>query len=250
MRTRATVTAVAAMLAAGMLALVATGAGVSTGGTGLPRGSERVVLDPADFTTRIDNPYWPMRPGTRWVYRETDPDGTKLRDVVRVTDQVKSMANGVDARVVRDTATEDGALVEDTWDYYAQDRAGNVWYLGERTREYEDGKLVSTEGSFEAGVDGAQAGVVMPARPRPGLAYRQEHYPGHAEDRASIVSVREQAEVPARHYRHVLMTREVNPLEPRSLEFKFYARGVGPVLAIAVSGGSDREELVAFTRGK
>ena len=250
MRTRATVSAVAAMLAAGMLALVATGARVSTGGTVLPRGSERVVLDPADFTTRIDNPYWPMRPGTRWVYRETDPDGTKLRDVVRVTDQVKSMANGVDARVVRDTATEDGALVEDTWDYYAQDRAGNVWYLGERTREYENGKVVSTAGSFEAGVDGAQAGVVMPARPRPGLAYRQEHYPGHAEDRASIVSVREQAEVPAGHYRRVLMTREVNPLEPRSLEFKFYARGVGPVLAIAVSGGSDREELVSFTRGK
>ena len=250
MRTRATVSAVAAMLAAGILALVATGARVSTGGTVLPRGGERLVLDPADFTTRIDNPYWPMRPGTRWVYRETDPDGTKLRDVVRVTDQVKSMANGVDARVVRDTATEDGALVEDTWDYYAQDRAGNVWYLGERTREYENGKVVSTAGSFEAGVDGAQAGVVMPARPRPGLAYRQEHYPGHAEDRASIVSVREQAGVPAGHYRRVLMTREVNPLEPRSLEFKFYARGVGPVLAIAVSGGSDREELVSFTRGK
>ena len=140
--------------------------------------------------------------------------------------------------------------MEDTWDWYAQDRAGNVWYLGERTREYEDGRLVSTKGSFEAGVDGAQAGVVMPARPRPGLAYRQEHYPGHAEDRASIVSVREQAEVPAGHYRRVLMTREVNPLEPRSLEFKFYARGVGPVLAIAVSGGSDREELVTFTRRK
>jgi hypothetical protein len=246
---RATVTAAAAMLAAGILALVATGARVATGGPGLPRGSERVVLDPADFTTRIDNPFWPMRPGTRWVYRETDANGTRLRDVVRVTDAVKRIANGIDARAVRDTTTENGVVVEDTWDWYAQDRAGNVWYLGERTREYEDGRLVSTEGSFEAGVDGAQAGVVVPARPRPGLAYRQEHYPGHAEDRASIVSVREQAEVPAGRYRHVLMTREVNPLEPRSLEFKFYARGVGPVLAIAVSGGSDREELVTFTRG-
>lgn len=250
MWTRATVAAVAMMLAAGMLALVATGARLSKGGTVLPRGSERVVLDPADFTTRIDNPYWPMRPGTRWVYRETDTDGAKLRVVVRVTDEVKRIANGIDARVVRDTVTESGVLVEDTWDWYAQDRAGNVWYLGERTREYEDGRLVSTEGSFEAGVDGAQAGVVMPARPRPGLAYRQEHYEGHAEDRASVVSIREQAEVSAGHYRHVLMTREVNPLEPGSLEFKFYARGVGPVLAIAVSGGSDREELVSFARGK
>ena len=250
MRTRASVSALVAMLAAGMLALVATGAvRVSRGGTVLPRGSERVVLDPADFTLQIDNPYWPMRPGTRWVYRETDTDGARLHVVVRVTDDVKRVANGIDARVVRDTVTENGVLVEDTWDWYAQDRAGNVWYLGERTREYEGGKLVSTKGSFEAGVDGAQAGVAVPARPRPGLAYRQEHYAGHAEDRASIVSVREQAEVPAGHYRPVLMTREVNPLEPRSLEFKFYARGVGPVLAIAVSGGSDREELVTFTRG-
>jgi hypothetical protein len=237
-------------------AAVAAQAGGAAGTRGahadarLPRGSERVRLDPADFTTRIDNPYWPMRPGTRWAYRETDTDGTRRRGVVRVTDEVKRIANGIDARVVRDTVTENGVLVEDTWDWYAQDRAGNVWYLGERTREYENGKVVSTEGSFEAGVDGAQAGVVMPARPRVGLAYRQEHYAGHAEDRASIVGLSEQVEVPAGHYRHVLMTREVNPLEPDSLELKFYARGVGPVLAIAVSGGSDREELVGLTRRK
>lgn len=232
----------------GALAFTGAGAGVLRADAVLPRGGEHVTLAPADFTTRISNPYWPMRPGTRWTYRETDADGTRVRDVVRVTDEVKRIANGVTARVVRDTATENGVLVEDTWDYYAQDRAGNVWYLGERTREYEHGKVVSTEGSFEAGVDGAEAGVVMPARPRAGLAYRQEHYSGHAEDRASIVSVREQAQVPAGHYRNVLMTREVNPLEPDSLEFKFYAPGVGPVLAITVSGGSDREELVAFTR--
>jgi hypothetical protein len=136
-----------------------------------------------------------------------------------------------------------------TDDWYAQDRAGNVWYLGEATTEYEDGKPVSTEGSFEAGVDGAEAGVIMPARPRPGLRYRQEYYKGDAEDRARIVSLREQAEVPAGHYRRVLMTRDVNPLEPRVLEFKFYARGVGPVLALSVSGGSDREELVRFRTG-
>ena len=135
-----------------------------------------------------------------------------------------------------------------TDDWYAQDKRGNVWYLGEATTEYEDGKPVSTEGSFEAGVDGAQAGVVVPARPRPGLRYRQEYYEGHAEDRARIVSVREQAEVPFGHFRRVLMTRDVNPLEPKVLEFKFYARGVGPVLAIGVSGGSDREELVRYRR--
>jgi hypothetical protein len=248
MAIRTIVSTAAVSLGAGTLALAGAGAGVKSGAE-LPHGAEHVTLVPADFTTRITNPYWPMRPGARWVYRETGADGAKLRDVVRVTTEVKRIANGVTARVVRDTATEHGALVEDTWDYYAQDRAGNVWYLGERTREYEDGKVVSTAGSFEAGVDGAEAGVVMPAHPRAGLAYRQEHYPRHAEDRASIVSTREQAQVPAGHYRNVLMTREVNPLEPDSLEFKFYARGVGPVLAISVSGGSDREELVSLARG-
>ena len=145
-----------------------------------------------------------------------------------VTHRTKLIANGVTARVVRDVVTEGGEPVEVTDDYYAQDRGGNVWYLGEDTAEYENGKVVSREGSFEAGVDGAQAGVVMPARPRPGLRYRQEYYAGHAEDRARVVSLREQAGVPFGHFRHVLMTREDNPLEPKALEFKFYARGVGP----------------------
>jgi hypothetical protein len=215
----------------------------------LPRGGERVTLDPADFTTRITNPYWPMRPGTRWVYRETDSSGSRLRVVVTVTRRTKLLANGVTARVVRDVASEDGEPVEVTEDWYAQDRSGNVWYLGEDTAEYENGRVVSREGSFEAGVDGAQPGVIMPAHPRPGMRYRQEYYAGHAEDRAKVVSRREQAEVPFGHFRPVLMTREDDPLEPKALEFKFYARGIGPVLAVAVSGGSDREELVSYRRG-
>jgi hypothetical protein len=219
-------------------------------GPPLPTGSEPVVLDPADFTTQITNRWWPMRPGTRWVYRETGPDGDRQRVVVTVTDRTKLIANGVTARVVHDVVSRRGELVEVTDDWYAQDDAGNVWYLGEDTTEYEDGRPVSTAGSFEAGVDGAQAGVVMPARPRRGMRYRQEHYAGEAEDRASIVSVREQAGTPAGHFRRVLMTRDVNPLEPRVLEFKFYARGVGPVLALGVSGGSEREELVRYTRGR
>jgi hypothetical protein len=216
----------------------------------LPQGSEPVNLNPADFTTRITNPYWPMRPGSRWVYRETDAEGTRQRVVVTVTSRTKRIANGVTARVVRDVVREGRQLVEVTDDWYAQDKAGNVWYLGEFTKEYENGKFKSTEGSFEAGVDGAQAGIAMPARPRPGLRYRQEYYKGHAEDKARVVSLREQAEVPLGHYRRVLMTRDVNPLEPKVLEFKFYARGVGPVLAVAVSGGSDREALVSYRRGR
>jgi hypothetical protein len=238
----------------GSIAAIALAAALATGAAGagttrLPRGSEPVQLDPAEFSTRIDNPYWPMRPGSRWIYRETAPDGTRQRVVVTVTRRTKPIANGITARVVRDRVTEDGELVEDTFDWYAQDRAGNVWYLGEETREYENGKVTSTAGSWEAGVDGAQPGVVMPAKPRVGLAYRQEHYAGEAEDEAEIFSLAEQVEVPYGHFAHVLMTKDANPLQPRVLEYKFFARGVGPVLAVGVSGGSDREELVRFTRG-
>ena len=239
MRT-ATRTLAAAALAAAALPATAAAA--------LPRGDDHVVLDPAHFSTRITNPWWPMRPGSRWVYRETDANGGRQRDVVTVTHRTRQIANGVTARVVRDVATEDGELVESTEDFYAQDRRGNVWYLGEVTAEYENGRVVSREGSFEAGVGGAEAGVIMPAHPRPGLRYRQEYFKGHAEDRARVVGLHEQAGVPYGHFRHVLMTREDNPLEPRALEFKFYARGVGPVLAVSVSGGSDREELVRFRR--
>ncbi len=239
--------AVGAALAAAALGIGAAAAAAAPADR-LPRGSETFELDPADFTTRIDNPYWPMRPGARWVYRETDASGARQRVVVTVTRRTKLIANGIRARVVHDVVSEGGKPVEVTDDFYAQDKRGTIWYLGEATTEYEDGKPVSTEGSFEAGVDGAQAGVMVPARPRPGLRYRQEYYRGHAEDRARIVSVREQAEVPFGHFRRVLMTRDVNPLEPKVLEFKFYARGIGPVLAVGVSGGSDREELVRHRR--
>ena len=238
------------------LAIAALGGGSSaraeaTASCQIPRGSERVRLNPADFTTRIDNAWWPMRPGSRWVYRETDPDGTKQKVVVTVTRKTRKIANGITARVVHDVVTEGSEFVEVTDDWYAQDRCGNVWYLGEATKEYENGKVVSTAGSFEAGVDGAQAGVIMPAKPRAGLEYRQEYYAGEAEDRAGVVSLSEQAEVPFGHFRKgkVLMTRDLNPLEPKILEFKFYARGIGPVLAIGVSGGSDREELLSFRKG-
>jgi hypothetical protein len=175
-------------------------------------------------------------------------DGAVQRVVVKVTPRTRLIANGVTARVVRDTVTENGRLVEDTFDWYAQDRRGNVWYLGEDTRIYKNSALVSTEGSWEAGVDGATAGIVMPASPRVGMSYRQEYYKGHAEDRAKILSLGEQAEVPFGQFDRVLITKEWNPLEPKLLEYKLYARGVGPVLALTISGGSDREELVRFRR--
>jgi hypothetical protein len=207
-------------------------------------------LGPGDFTTRIDNPYMPMRRGSRWVYRETDTDGTVQRVVVKVTKRTKRIANGVTARVVRDTVTERGRLVEDTFDWYAQDRAGNVWYMGEDTTEYEDGRPVSKSGSWEAGVDGARAGIVMLSRPRPGREYYQEFYAGEAEDKGRVLSLDDQAEVPAGHYTGVLTTKDWNPLEPDVLEYKLYAKGVGLVLAVHVSGGSGREELVRYRKGR
>jgi hypothetical protein len=191
-----------------------------------------------------------MRPGSRWVYRETDTRGNAQKIVVRVTHRTKRVASGVLARVVRDTATADGEVVEDTFDWYARDAKGNVWYVGEDTTEFENGKPVSKEGSWEAGLDGAEAGIVMLAHPRVGRRYRQAHYAGHAEDKAAVLSRREQAETPFGHVTNVLLTKEFTPLEPDLLEYKLYARGVGPVLALGISGERDREELVRYRRGR
>lgn len=221
-----------------------TEAGSST----LPQGAEAVGLDPAEFTIEITNPYWPMRPGSRWVYRETDGD-TVQRVVVTVTDRTKRIANGIDARVVHDVVSEDGQPVEVTDDWYAQDSDGNVWYLGEDTAEYEDGKAVSREGSFEAGVDGAQPGIAVPAEPEVGLTYRQEYLADEAEDKAKVLRLDAQASVPFGSFDDVLQTEDINPLsEPPEVEHKFYAPDVGPVLAVGVSGGGGREELVSYTR--
>lgn len=235
------------------LFLVACGGGgdgesESAAAASLPRGAEPVDLNPADFSVEIDNPYWPMRPGSRWVYRESDGEGGMQRVVVTVTEETKRIANGIEARVVHDVVSQSGKPVEVTDDWYAQDSNGNVWYLGERTAELENGKVVSRAGSWEAGVDGAQPGVIMPAEPRPGLAYRQEYYAGEAEDRAKVLSLAEQAEVPFGHFSEVLLTKDLVPLEPDVLEYKLYARGVGPLLTLDVSGASGREELIRYTR--
>ena len=214
----------------------------------LPEGSEPVELDPAEFTTRIDHPYWPMEPGTRWTYREIDEEGKRLDVVVTAASTTEEIANGVEALVVRDTVTENGELIEDTVDWYAQDVDGNVWYLGEDTAEFEDGRLTMRGGSFEAGVDGAQAGIIMPADPQDDMTYRQEYYAGEAEDNGEVLAVDEQVDVPAGHYDDALLTKDTNALEPRVLEYKLYARGVGPVLTVGVSGGGGREELVTVER--
>ena len=214
----------------------------------LPQGGEPFALDPADFTTEIDNPYWPMKPGDRWIYRETNAAGDARRDVVTVTDRTKTIM-GIEAVVVHDVVSEGGQVTEDTFDWYAQDADGNLWYLGEDTKEYENGKLKTTEGSWEAGVDGALAGIILPADPQPGLTYREEYYKGHAEDGAQILSLGALAKVPYGRFDHALQTRNFSGIEPDVVEEKFYVRGVGVVLEITVSGGSDRAELLRVGRG-
>jgi hypothetical protein len=202
----------------------------------------RPQIDPADFVEVIDNPYFPLTPGTTHVYRGVSGGE---REVVRVTvtDNTKDIL-GISATVVRDQVFVDGKLAEDTLDWYAQDRQGNVWYMGEDTKEYEDGKVVSTEGSWEAGVDGAQAGVIMPAQPEIGLTYRQEYYEGEAEDLAKAVALDETVEVPAGFFIGVLVTEDWTPLEPKLLERKYYAPGIGVVFERLIKGGEEVLRLV------
>jgi hypothetical protein len=206
----------------------------------LPRGAERVRLDPSQFTSRIDNPWWPMATGNRWVFREGDQQVE-----VTVTKQTKKIM-GIDSRVVHDVVRVNGQVQEDTLDWYAQDAQRNIWYMGEDTKEYDGGQVVSTSGSWQAGVRGAQPGILLPANPQPGLAYRQEYLKGEAEDAAQVLSLDQRVKVPFGSFDQVLTTKDYTPLEPSVVEHKFYARGVGPVLAITVSGGSSREELISF----
>lgn len=211
----------------------------------LPRGADPVDLDPAEFTAGSDHPYFPLEPGRQWTFREIDESGARLEVVVTVTNQTRKIANGIEARVVRDTVTEEGALIEDTLDWYAQDADGNVWYLGEDTAEFEDGKLTTRGGSFEAGVDGALPGVIMPADPVAGMQYRQEYYKDEAEDNGEIIATGHQADVAQGHFDDVVLTADTITIEPEVLEYKLYAPGVGLVMALGISGGGGREELVS-----
>lgn len=216
-------------------------------GTDLPQADEPVELDPAEFTADVTNPWFPLEPGTRWIYRETTEDGEVVRVVVTATPVTRTMANDITALVVRDTVTLDGEIIEDTLDWYAQDRNGTVWYLGEDTAEFEDGKVTTREGSFEAGVDGAHAGVIMPASPEVGMTYRQEYYEGEAEDNGEILALGQRASVPAGEYDDVVKTADTTPLEPDVLEHKYYAGAVGLVLTVDKEAGG-REELLRVTR--
>jgi hypothetical protein len=240
-------------LGSGTLVLVAVLVGTGCGddsrpatGEGSPKVERRAMPDPADFVTTIDNPYLPLLPGTRWIYASTSSEGDE-RIVVEVTDEVRDVA-GVTATVVHDTVTDErGRIVEDTFDWFAQDADGNVWYLGEDTKAYANGD-VSTEGSWEAGVDGAEAGIVMLSDPAPGDAYQQEYYEGEAEDQAEVLALDAEVTVPFGTFNDMVKTADFTPLEPDVVEHKYYARGIGFVFEEMVEGGDDRVSLVAMAR--
>jgi hypothetical protein len=175
------------------------------------------------------------------VYRGNSPDGVE-EVTVTVTPETR-VVDGVTATVVRDRSTIDGRLAEDTFDWFAQDDQGNVWYLGEATTSYEEDGSTSTEGSWEAGVHGASAGIIMPAIPKVGDRYQQEHMSGVAEDRAEIVALDASGKVPWGAFADAVRTRDTTPLEPDLTEHKFYVRGVGDVLELE---GEERLELVSF----
>jgi hypothetical protein len=203
--------------------------------------------DPGDFVGRVDNPWFPLVPGTTFVYRGVK-DGKSARDVVTVTHATKTI-RGVHCTAVRDRLYLAGRLEERTTDWYAQDRRGNVWYFGEATAELDRaGHVTSTEGSWLAGRDGAQAGIFMTARPMVGQSRRQEYYKGHAEDHFAVVSLRARVSVPYTSSNRALLTKEWTPLEPGTLDHKYYVRGIGNVKEVTVKGPLERSELVSVQR--
>jgi len=202
-------------------------------------------IDPADFVPAVDNRMYPLPVGARWVFDGND-QGEPEHDEVTVTSEHKTVL-GVPVVVVRDVVSSRGEVTEDTRDWYAQDRAGNVWYMGEDTKELDHGHVTSAEGSWTAGVDGAQPGIVMPAHIVVGAAYRQEYLRGEAEDLARNLRTGAQVTVPAGRFDNVVVIREWSPLEPKVIEEKYYAPGVGVVLERTTAGGTGRSSLTSHS---
>jgi hypothetical protein len=198
-------------------------------------------IDPSNFVATIDNPWFPLRPGTTFVYEGQTSNGLE-HDEFAVTRNTRVIA-GVTCVEVSDRVWTDGVLTEDTLDWFAQDRDGNVWYFGENTHELEDGLISTIDGSFRAGVDGDKPGIVMKAHQVVGDFYRQEFSLANAEDFAEVAALNDSVTVPAGSYAHCLRTRETSPLEPDVLEDKLYAPGVGNILTVDVNTG-ERSALI------
>lgn len=208
-------------------------------------GQYHPALDADDVVDVVDHPYYPLIVGSEWRYEVRGAD--ELEEVTVTVTGATEEVMGIDATVVHDVVTIDGEIVEDTYDWFAQDAAGNVWYLGEDTTAYDDGEA-TTEGSWRAGVGGALPGIVMPASPTVGDAYRQEFCGGDAEDMMAIAAVGGSVSTPAGSFESVVTTNDWTPLEPDVVEAKDYAPGVGLVREVKLAGGDDEvTELVRFS---
>jgi hypothetical protein len=202
-------------------------------------------FDAAEFVAGIDNPYLPLVPGTAFHYRSETPDGLETNDVAVTRDSKQIL--GVNVTVVHDQVFLEGELSEDTFDWFAQDAEGNVWYFGEDSREIEDGQIVSTEGSWEAGVGDNEPGIIMLAHPKVGLAYHQELAPDIAEDMARVLSLKASPDVPYGSFHDCVGTMEYSLIEHGDREHKSYCSGVGLVLEDQSKGGHIRNELVSIS---
>jgi hypothetical protein len=207
--------------------------------------SSQSSLPPADsFEPRSDNPFFPLVPGTVYHTESQTDEGLETGDFM-VTYSTK-VIQGVTVRVIRDVVRLDGEVIELTHDWFAQDNLGNVWYFGEDSKTIEDGKVVSTEGSWMHGQDGAQAGIVMLAHPQVGDKYNEENAPGVAEDQAEVLSVNESIQVPYGSFSGCLRTRNTTPLEPEVVEEKVYCPGVGSVFEEDISPEQAISQLVSI----
>ena len=200
------------------------------------------VIAPSNFVTTIDNPYFPLKPGTTFTY--LTPDGVS-KDVFAVTHNTR-VIDGVTCVEVHDSVFTNDVLTEDTLDWFAQDKEGNVWYFGENTAELEDGLLSTIAGSFMAGVNNDKPGIIMKAHPAVGDFYRQEFSLNNAEDFGETIGLNASVMVPYGTFSHCLKSLETTPLEPDAMEDKFYAPGVGNVLTVDLVTG-ERDELVSIT---
>jgi hypothetical protein len=203
---------------------------------------------PARFSARVTNPWYPLLPGSTWVYRGVK-DGELSREVMGVTHRTKTI-QGAPCVVVSDLLYLSGRLEERTEDYYTQDSRGRVWYFGEKTAELDkQGHVKNTSGSWLAGVDGARAGIFMFTQPRAGQSARQEYYKGEAEDHFQVLRLDTSVQVRFITTKHALLTKEWTPLEPGVIDHKYYVRGIGTVLERTARGPLERNELVSFRRG-
>jgi hypothetical protein len=218
---------------------------------GLVSDGALIQIDPNNFVMGIDNPYFPQVPGTTYYYKQVFKEDGDLgtQDIqVDVTHDTKVIL-GVTCEIVHDVVREQGKITEDTYDWFAQDKQGNVWYFGEDTKALEDGQWVTT-GSWEAGVNGAQPGIVMLAHPEDhiGETYRQEYLKDSAEDRAKVLSVNSTTSIQLGTFNNCVVTQETTRLEPGVKEYKYYAPGIGNISTILNKGGFEHEELVKIVR--